>query len=276
MTRQTERPTPYADSGRIFESTADHYAQYRLPYPAVLSDHIAHLARDHAAAPRMVDVGCGPGLVSLELAARGVDVIAVDPSAEMLAVGKAMARGRGLLGIDWREGTGENLTAQQGLNGISGAVIADAFHWMDRPVVLQDLDKVIAPGGFVAVLCSHAAGASRPWWHDVIAKVRARYVGTEPAAGVGQDYVVPQADHESLLKASVFRRTATTRASHTVRYSLDELVGVQFTYAYSSPALLGEHKEEFAQALRSALLAVEHSGRFESEVSAALMVGWRA
>lgn len=271
---QTERTALYADAGRIFQSTANHYAHYRLPYPVFLTDTVVGLAHRHTAAPRMVDLGCGPGPVSLALASRGVEVTGVDPSGEMLAIARKQAAERGLL-VDWRQGTGEIIAGQQDLRGVSGAVVADAFHWMNRPHVLQQLDQVVAPGGFVAVLCSHAAGASRPWWHDAIATVRSRYVGQVPAAGVGQDYVVPQGDHQALLKASPFARTAVIRAEHTVRYSLDELVGVQFTYAYSSPALLGDKTETFTEDLKRSLLCMEPSGVFEATVTAALILGWR-
>ncbi|MGW8768267.1 class I SAM-dependent methyltransferase [Streptomyces sp. NPDC055815] len=274
VTTQTERTALYADAGRIFQSTADHYARYRLPYPVFLTDTVVGLAHRHTAAPRMVDLGCGPGPVSLALTSSGVDMIGVDPSGEMLATAQKQAAERGLL-VDWRQGTGETIADQHGTGGVSGAVIADAFHWMNRPRVLQQLDQVVAPGGFVAVLCSHATGAPRPWWHDVIATVRSRYVGRVPAAGIGQDYVVPQGDHQALLKASLFARTAVIRAEHTVRYTLDELVGVQFTYAYSSPALLGDQAEVFAEDLKRSLLAVEPSGVFEADVTAALILGWR-
>ncbi|MFD4319012.1 class I SAM-dependent methyltransferase [Streptomyces sp. NPDC058548] len=274
VSTQTEHRVLYADAGRIFESTADHYARYRLPYPEFLTNSVAALAHDHVAAPRMVDLGCGPGPVSLALASRGVDMLAVDPSSEMLATAKRRAAERGLL-VDWRRGTGESIADEQGAAGVSGAVIADAFHWMDRPRVLRQLDRVVASGGFVAALCSHATGAPRPWWHDVVAAVRARYVGRVPAAGVGQDYVVPQGDHQALLRNSAFARTSVIRAEHTVRYTVEELVGVQFTYAYSSPALLGDQAGAFADDVANALLGVEPSGMFEAEVTAALILGWR-
>lgn len=274
VTTQPERSTLYADAGQIFQSTAAHYARYRIPYPAFLTDTVVGLAHRHTAAPRMVDLGCGPGPVSLVLASKGVDMIGIDPSSEMLATARKQATDSGLL-VDWRQGTGETIADQRGVDDLSGAVIADAFHWMDRPRVLGQLDRVVAPGGFVAVLCSHAIGAPRPWWHDVIATVRARYVGRVPAAGIGQDYVVPQGDHQALLRASAFTQTAVIRTEHTVRYTLEELVGVQFTYAYSSLALLGDKAEAFAEDLRRSLLAVEPSGAFEADVTAALILGWR-
>ncbi|MFE6819596.1 class I SAM-dependent methyltransferase [Streptomyces sp. NPDC057675] len=62
----------------------------------------------------MVDLGCGPGPVTLALASQGVDMLAVDPSREMLATAKERAAERGLL-IGWRQGTGESIADQQGV-----------------------------------------------------------------------------------------------------------------------------------------------------------------
>lgn len=265
----------YKDPGRIFESTAPHYGRFRRPYPALLVGDLVHQALEHTAAPRMLDLGCGPGPVGLELAAHGIDVIAVDPSSEMLAAGRSAAAERGLL-VDWRLGTGETVREQKGVGNVTGAVIADAFHWMDRSTVLRQLHEVVAPRGFVAVLCSRAAGTPQPWWHEVIAQVRSRFVGRVPAAGAGQDYRVPEGDHETLLRLSQFSRIAVARAEHTVQYTVDELVGLQFTYAYSSPVLLGDRAREFADAVGAALLAVEPSGVFTATVTAALITGRRA
>ncbi|MGK5545662.1 class I SAM-dependent methyltransferase [Streptomyces sp. URMC 127] len=275
MTETTNHPTPYQRPSEIFSTTAAWYARYRRPHPPVLLDLIASMAHEQTAAPRMLDLGCGPGPVSLDLAVRGIDVIAVDPSPEMLDAARAEEKERGLSGTDWRQATAENVAALPGVRGVSGAVIADAFHWMDRDQVLRQLDGVTAPGAFVAVLCSHAAGAPRPWWHEAVGRVRARFVGADPAAGPREPYRVPEGDHESALRRSAFSRITVTRAEHVVSYSTEEVIGVQLTYAYSSPVVLGDKQRAFEDALREVLVAAEPSGRFEHTATAALITGRR-
>lgn len=98
-------------------------------------------------------------------------------------------------------------------------------------------------------------------------------LGKVPAAGVGQDYQAPVADHETVLRLSPFGRIVVTRAEHTVRYTTEELAGLQFTYAHSSPVLLGDQAAEFAEVVSAALLAVEPSGVFEAAVTASLITG---
>lgn len=57
---------------------------------------------------RVLDVGCGGGLLAEEFAALGCEVTGVDPSGESLAVARTHAGRRGLT-INYRQATGEDL-----------------------------------------------------------------------------------------------------------------------------------------------------------------------
>ena len=58
----------------------------RPPYPADLVDAIAALARSRSGGPsRVVDIGAGIGHLALPLAQRGLEVVAIEPAASMLA-----------------------------------------------------------------------------------------------------------------------------------------------------------------------------------------------
>ncbi|WP_308190118.1 class I SAM-dependent methyltransferase [Streptomyces aculeolatus] len=56
----------------------------------------------------MLDLGTGTGVVARALAARGLDVLAVDPCREMLEEASRLAAADGQV-IEWREGTAETL-----------------------------------------------------------------------------------------------------------------------------------------------------------------------
>jgi ubiquinone/menaquinone biosynthesis C-methylase UbiE len=100
------------------------------------------------------------GRVALQLAQRGLPVLAVDPSTEMLQAGRSLGIERGIDGIRWQVGDSTTLAS---LPATRRVTIGDAFHYMDRDHVLADIDQIVLPGGFVAVLVSRAPGGSRSW-----------------------------------------------------------------------------------------------------------------
>ncbi|MCB5169925.1 class I SAM-dependent methyltransferase [Streptomyces bambusae] len=267
--------TLYEDPGSIFSGTAPDYVRFRRTHPVEVAEYVADLAQRHTAAPRMVDLGCGPGTLTLELAARGVDMVALDPSHEMIAAGRQWAAQRAVTGVDWRVAPGESVGGQPGVQGVSGAVIADALHFMNRPHVLEQLDAVVAERGFVALVCSYAAGSERPWWHEVVNRVRARYVGVEPAAGPGGGYVKPDGHHDVVLRQSAFSRLSTLHFEHTAAYTTEELVAAQRTYAFSSAPVLGSRQEAFEKELAGALEAVNGSGSHTALLQGVVIVGRR-
>jgi len=87
---------------------------------------------------RILDLGCGDGALSEELAARGAIVVAVDASAEQIE----SARARGL---DARVMSGENLTFETEFDAVFSNA---ALHWMkDAKAVIDGVWRALKPGG---------------------------------------------------------------------------------------------------------------------------------
>src|SRR5689334_20401782 len=76
---QAERFEP-----RRFRSTVPYYARFRLPYPESLIHRVIAVT-GLARGERVLDLGCGPGLLAISLAKAGLQVVAVDPEPAMLA-----------------------------------------------------------------------------------------------------------------------------------------------------------------------------------------------
>jgi SAM-dependent methyltransferase len=264
---------PYPDSAAIFAGTADYYLRYRPGHPTPVLDYLAGLARARGA--RVLDLGCGPGTVALALAERGIGVVAVDPNADMLAAGRRAAAERRIGGVEWRRGDAHRLDELADLGEVAGATIGDAFHWLDRERTLAGLDDLVTPAGFVAVVCSRAPGTPKPWWEPVLDRIRDRHLGPVRHAGPDAYWQELTVDHETVLRRSAFPRVTALRVDYDLDYGLDELLGLQLSQAYSSPAVLGDRQEAFQREVRAALAATEPSGRFRASMQAHLIIGRR-
>ena len=79
---------PYDPSA--YRGTAAYYAAGRPPYSLALSDTLANEVEMDGYG-RMLDVGGGPGVLTVELAPRFGEAVALDPDPGMLAEGRSRA-----------------------------------------------------------------------------------------------------------------------------------------------------------------------------------------
>ena len=108
----------------------------------------------------VVDVGCGPGTAARMAARRGARVTAVDPSAEMLRVGRLVTTTTAGKNITWRPGTAEDIPVDDGAATVVWA-LATVHHWQDVGRALQQANRVLAPGGrLLAIERQVAPGAT--------------------------------------------------------------------------------------------------------------------
>jgi 2-polyprenyl-3-methyl-5-hydroxy-6-metoxy-1,4-benzoquinol methylase len=94
---------------------------------------------------RILDVGCGSGLVSLTLADAGYDVVACDVSRAMLEV---LEREKGSRKVETRHGDAYALPAADREFDV---VISRMFiqHFVDWPRIVAEKSRVTKPGGYV-------------------------------------------------------------------------------------------------------------------------------
>ena len=147
-------------SAWVFNRIADVY-DARPDYPAPLIDALAELAGP--AGSRVADLGAGIGHVALPLCARGLDVVAVEPALAMLDRLRRAAAHRGLA-LRTVHGAAESLPFEPA--SIDLVIIADALHFMDAQLIGAEIDRVLAPGGRLALITCRPAPT--PFMRDVV------------------------------------------------------------------------------------------------------------
>lgn len=128
-------PQARHDRSLSFGSQAAAYERGRPSYPPEAIDWLLPPgARD------VLDLGAGTGKLTARLVERGLDVVAVDPIAEMLEVlAAALPDTPALLG------TAEQIPLPD--NSVDAVLVAQAWHWFDRARAIPELVRVLRPGG---------------------------------------------------------------------------------------------------------------------------------
>ncbi len=96
--------------GDLFTGTAVYYARHRPGYPQMF---LAEVTRRFSlpGTGRLLDLGCGPGTLTLALADQVGQAVGVDPEPDMLAEATQQASLAGIRNIRWVEARAE--TRQQ-------------------------------------------------------------------------------------------------------------------------------------------------------------------
>ena len=102
-------------------------------------------------ADKFCDVGAGVAHLTLMLAARGLDVVAVEPNDAMRANG--IKRTERLTNVRWHEGTGEQ--TGQSVQAFDMVTFGSSFNVCDRPAALTETARILKPRGWFACMWNH-------------------------------------------------------------------------------------------------------------------------
>ncbi|KAF2455104.1 S-adenosyl-L-methionine-dependent methyltransferase [Lineolata rhizophorae] len=125
------------------------YAAFRPTYPPSLYNTI--LEYHQGPTNRLVDLGCGHGVVSRGFAPTFQQVIGTDPSAGMLSLAESLTPVPEYSNVVFRAATAERLDKIHVEDGsVDMVTAAQAAHWFDYPAVWAELGRVLRPGGTLA------------------------------------------------------------------------------------------------------------------------------
>jgi SAM-dependent methyltransferase len=253
-----------------FTSAIPHYINGRPAYSERL---IAKLADETEldASSRVLDLGCGPGSLTLPLSRHCGTMIGIDADPAMIAAAAQAAEIAGLQ-IEWRAGSSFDLDAD--LAPLNLVTIARAFHWMDREATLKRLDELIAPGGAIALINTelHPSGATR--WHKPFEELRNAHGRFDEFYRwrKSQDWE----EHTSVLMRSPFSGVERISVFEARTATLEEIVARALSFSANSPAALGEDgRSAYEAQVRERMLAIAPDGAFPEIVESVAIIARR-
>ena len=141
-----------------FGRHSEDYAEYRPGFPASFYQRIDAITRIRAS--RSLDLATGPGTIALELAALGSSVVGIDISAELVATAKRVSKERNLEdNVHFRVASAENTGLDA--NSFDLVTAGQCWHWFDSVAAMVETQRVLRPGGVLAIayysyLAAHA------------------------------------------------------------------------------------------------------------------------
>ena len=244
----------------LYAGSAAFYPLGRVAYPPGLAALLADVLPADGTG-RLVDVGCGPGSLTLLLASLFAEVVGVDADGDMLDEAARAAAAAGVRNATWRHLRAESLPA--GLPAPTAVSFAQSFHWTDRPRVAAIVRAMLADGGaLVHVGANTHAGLDadgrlphpRPPRSAIDALVR-RFVGDRERAGQAYrpDTFAPDR-HAGILRAAGFRGPERHELpARTVTRTAEEVRASVYSLSSAAPHLFGDRFDEFDARLRTLL-----------------------
>jgi SAM-dependent methyltransferase len=215
-------PEQRAERASSFGSIADHYGRYR---PGPSAEAVSWVLPGHVG--RVVDLGAGTGGLTRRLVGRADEVVAVEPDGRMREVlAQTLPEVRALAG------TGESIPLP---DRCAEAVLASAsWHWMDLVPTLQEVGRVLVPGGTLGVMWSGPDLSSFVEQTQTLLGDVQFALDDASAAELTAALRNPHgADQVLVIPPGVpFEQPETTIFTWDVALNADELVGLLGTYSW--------------------------------------------
>jgi SAM-dependent methyltransferase len=156
---------------KLFDQEAERYDRSRPAYPSAV---IEKLLGPGPAGLDVLDVGCGTGIASRQVAGQGADVVGIDVAPRMAGI----ARNHG---VNVEISTFEDWNAAG--RTFDRVISAQAWHWLDLPTCTTKAASLLRPGGRLCLMWN--AGCHPANLADALSRVYARWFPSVGSPGFG-------------------------------------------------------------------------------------------
>jgi len=139
------------DTSQMYTCVADLYHEFRPRYPEDLIDEAiqkAGLLNSNGKMARVLEIGCGPGTMTLPLAQRGFQVVAVEPGSGMIA--KAREVCQAYSNVEFHQQSFKEYIQKEDAP-FDAIIAATSLHWAladeDQPALIQKMADLLKDGG---------------------------------------------------------------------------------------------------------------------------------
>jgi 2-polyprenyl-6-hydroxyphenyl methylase/3-demethylubiquinone-9 3-methyltransferase len=184
---------------------------------------------------RVLDVGCGGGILADSLARKGAQVTGIDLASKALRVAKLHALETGTTNVDYREISVEALAAEDPAGFDVVTCMEMLEHVPDPASVVQACSKLVKPGGWVFFSTIHRNAKA-----FMLAIVAAEYVMNMLPRGTHEyDKMIKPSELAGYCRAAGLVMCGTRGLSYnpvTERYWLNADTSVNYLVATQRPA----------------------------------------
>ena len=252
----------------IYQGSARYYARGRPPYsPELVPVLTEELGLDGSG--RLLDVGCGPGILTIELAPSFEEAIGLDPDADMLAEGARRADEAGIGNARWVQDVAEALLTLD-LGRFRLVTFGQSFQWTDQVSVAEAVYDLLEPGGGIALIVHTIEGRPEPEGpdyppipHDEVHELIRLYLGPRRRAGQGFRSTPPDRYEDGLARTRFGKpRVIFAPGRPDIVRDVDSVLAGYLSMSYAAPHLFGDRLDAFASDVRALLTRHSPSGLF--------------
>jgi SAM-dependent methyltransferase len=243
----------------VFGEVAELYDRARPGYPDALVSDVISFAGAEGPELRAVEVGAGTGKATVSFAARGVQILAIEPSPAMAAVARRNCEQ--FPGVRVEETSFEDWTAPAGAFGL--VYSAQAWHWVSPDVRDRKAAQALAPGGALAMFWHRVRWQAGPLRDDLerlyqrlapdLIAQRPTFPGLAPNPGDGMVT-------EEIRKTGLFQDVTRREYLSSAAFTADSYINLLMTQS-GHRMLSEERRAELLDGVRAIIAA--HGGQIE-------------
>jgi SAM-dependent methyltransferase len=252
----------------LYALAAPHYRRGRPPYSDRLLDVLsAELGLDGHGG--LLDVGCGPGVLAVQLAGAFDAVTGLDPDAGMLEEGARHAAASGVAGIRWIAAAAEDIAVLD-LAPMRLVTFGQSLQWTAGVAVAEAVHDLLTAGGAIALIThdiDHRPAPieppATPIPHDDLRLLVKRYLGDADRAGSGRRPVFAERYEVTLARSRFGAPTVLHAPGRTdIVRDADEVISGVLSMSWAAPHLFGTRLGAFVADAHELLAAASPDGRF--------------